>query len=80
MAASNSMTTFQQIAIPRLRMGLFLGGIVGAALDLAFDPTNALAMFYIGSGLLGGMMLGFMASVMTSEGPWQARHPASAGV
>lgn len=72
--AAQAQTTFQRIAIPRIRGFLAAGIAAGAVAALFADPTNMNSLALFGGGGLAGAMLGFMASVMTSEPIWEARH------
>ncbi len=72
--ASETQTTFQRIAIPRIRGFMAAGIAAGAVAALFTDPANMNSMALFGGGGLAGAMLGLMASVMTSEPVWKARH------
>lgn len=72
--ASEAQTTFQRIAIPRIRGFMAAGVAAGAVAALFADPSNMNSLALFGGGGLAGAMLGLMASVMTSEPVWKARH------
>jgi hypothetical protein len=75
MPATQTPTVFQQIAVPRLRLGAVLGASVAGVVALVVDPTNTNSIVIFGSGTLLGTMLGFVAACMTPEGSWKLTHP-----
>ena len=74
MAATQIPTVFQQIAIPRLRAGAFIGAAVAGIIALMADPANTNSILIFGSGTLFGTMMGFIAACMTPEGSWKLSH------
>ena len=75
MAATHTPTVFQQIAVPRLRLGAVLGALAAGAIALFADPASTSPILIFGSGTLLGAMLGFIAACMTPEGSWKLNHP-----
>jgi hypothetical protein len=75
MAATQKPTVFQQIAVPRLRLGAVVGASVAGVIALVADPANTNSILIFGSGTLLGSMIGFIAACMTPEGSWKLSHP-----
>lgn len=72
--SSEQVSTFQQIAVPRIRNGLAAGMAVAAVAALFVDPANASSLALFGGGAVAGTMFGLMIAVMTSEPIWKERH------
>jgi hypothetical protein len=75
MSDHQTPTIFQQIAVPRLRLGAILGAVAAGVIALVADPTNTNSIPIFGCGILLGTMLGFVAACMTPEGTWKLNHP-----
>jgi gas vesicle protein len=71
--ATETRSTFQRIAVPRIRNGVVAGVAIGAVAALFLDPTNMNSLALFGGGGIFGASVGFAAALMTSESVWEAR-------
>jgi|LakMenEpi03Aug12_release.lakeMendotaPanAssembly.Ray.scaffolds.fasta_scaffold3446907_1 hypothetical protein len=72
--STEQVSTFQQIAVPRIRAGMAAGLVLAAAAALFVDPANAASLALFGGGAVAGTMFGLMIAVMTSEPIWKEKH------